>query len=161
MPGQLGPMRRQSESLSAAMTAHHVQGGDAFGNAYRHFDPRGCRLQDGVGGEGRRYKDQRSVGASLGHSLGHGVEHRDIVHLLAALARGHSGHHFGAVFGAGPGMEGAFLAGNALHYYPCIAIYQNAHCSPFIHMNFAMIGNHLRAGKAGLQPRRTDPDNHG
>ena len=64
--------------------------------------------------------------------LGHGVEHRDLVHLLAAFARGHPRHHLGAVFGAGPGMERAFLAGNPLHHYSRVVIDQNAHISPFI-----------------------------
>ncbi len=132
MPGQLGPMRRQPESFSAGHHPHHVQGGDALGDAHRHLDPAGGGLQNGVGGKGRGHEDQGSVGPRVFNRLGHGVEHRDLVHLLAAFARGHPGHHLGAVFGAGPGMERAFLAGNPLHHHSCVVIDQNAHMSPFI-----------------------------
>ena len=45
------------------------------------------RLEDGVGGEGRRHVDQRGVGAGLLHGLGDGVEHRQAQVRRAALAR--------------------------------------------------------------------------
>ena len=132
MPGQLGPMRRQSESFSAAITRTMSRVGMPSVMHTATLTPAGGGLQNGVGGKGRGHENQGSVGPRLGHRLGHGVEHRDLVHLLAAFARGHPRHHLGAVFGAGPGMERAFLAGNPLHHHPRIVIYQNAHTVSFL-----------------------------
>ena len=130
-PRAVGADEAAARILQRGHHPDHVQGGDALGDAHRHLDPRGGGLQNGVRGKGRGHEDQGSVGPRVGHRLGHGVEHRDLVHLLAAFARGHPRHHLGAVFGAGPGMKRAFLAGYPLYYHPCIVIYQNAHISPF------------------------------
>ena len=99
------------------------------------LDPGGRGLEYRVRGKGRGHEDQGGVGPRVFDGLGHGVEHRDGLHLLAALAGGHPGHHLGAVLGAGQGMEGAFLAGNPLHHHACVVIYQNAHIRTFLKEN--------------------------
>jgi hypothetical protein len=33
----------------------------------------------------------------FGSGFGHRIENRNVIHLLAAFARGHAGHHLGAV----------------------------------------------------------------
>ena len=45
----------------------------------------------------------------------------------SALAGRDAGYDFGAVFDHLPGVEAAFLAGDALHQNPCALIYQNTH----------------------------------
>ena len=132
MPGQLGPMRRQPLSFSAAMTLTMSRVGMPSVMHTATLTPGGRGLEDRVRGEGRGHEDQGGVGPGVLNGLGHGVEYRDGLHLLAALARGHPGHHLGAVLGAGQGMERAFLAGNPLHHHACVVIYQNAHMTTFL-----------------------------
>ena len=77
-------------------------------------NPRVRRLQNGVGGKGRRHEDDRSIGPGLATGLAHRVEHRNAVHARAALARRHAGHNFGAVSYGLLSVERALAAGDAL-----------------------------------------------
>ena len=87
------------------------------------------RLHDGVGGEGWGHEDHGGVAARSLTGLGHGVEDRNAVHLLAALARGHPGHHLGTVIAAAEGVELALLARDALHQEPRVVVDPNRHRS--------------------------------
>ena len=87
MPGQLGPIRRQSRSRSAALTRTMSMHRDALGDADDQLDAGVGGLENRVGGERRRHVDHADVGAGLGHRVVHRVEHRQVQMRLAAAAR--------------------------------------------------------------------------
>ena len=96
-PGQLGPTRRILLLGRIALDRHHVADRDPLGDADRQFDAGVGRLEDGVGGVGRRDEDHRDVGLGVAHRLLDGVEHRDPVDVDAPLAGGDAGDDLGAV----------------------------------------------------------------
>ena len=98
-----------------------------FGDAHDQRNPRVLGLENRVGGKRRRHKDHGRVGAGLCHGIGHGVEHRPALVRRSALARRHAADHLRAVLRAALGVEGAFLARNALHNQPRIFVNQNCH----------------------------------
>ena len=106
-PGQLGPIRRDFEPAERALHLDHVEHRDALGDADDQRDLGVDRLEDRIGGVGRRHVDHGGGGAGLGDGLGHGVEHRQVEMRGAALARRHAAHHLGAVGDRLLGMEGA------------------------------------------------------
>ena len=101
----------------------HVVGGDPLSDANDERKARIFGFEDGVGGKRRRDKNDGSVGACLIDCLGYGVEHRPAFMHRASLARRHSTYHFGPILGAAFGMEGPFLARDALHDEPRIFVH--------------------------------------
>src|ERR1700693_1201249 len=97
-----------------ALDFHHVEHRDALGDAHDQRHLGGDRLENSVGGAGRRHGDRTRVGGGLGPRLGGGVEHRQAKLRRAAFARRHTPHHPGAVLDRLLGMERAVLAGEAL-----------------------------------------------
>ena len=77
-PGQFGPISRDFERSSRALTLHHVEHRNALGDADDQRNLGLDRLDDRVGGAGRRHIDHRSVGAGLGLALGDGGEDRQL-----------------------------------------------------------------------------------
>ena len=89
-----------------------VLGRDALGDADDEGHAGRGRLEDGVGGELGRHRDERGVGPGGRDGLGHGVEDRDALDLLAAPVGVGAGHHLGAVVPVAQAVEAA-LAGRA------------------------------------------------
>ena len=95
--------------------AHHVERGNAFGDANDQRQPGVNAFEDGVGGVGRRNENNRGVGLRLTSGFGDGIEHRDIEMQRAAFAGRDAGDDLGAVGDHLLGVEGALAAGEALH----------------------------------------------
>src|SRR5690606_29800139 len=85
------------------------------------------RLQDRVGGKGRRDIDGAGVRAGLRHRLAYRVEHRQSQMGGAALTGGCASDHLRAVGDGLFGMEGALAAGEALADDPGVPIDENGH----------------------------------
>ena len=64
-PGQFGPIRIDLRALERALDLHHVEDGDALGDADDELELGVDRLEDRVGGEGRRHVDRGGGGAGL------------------------------------------------------------------------------------------------
>ena len=72
-------------------------------------------FHDGVSGKAGGNKDHGGIGAGLLAGILDRIEDRNIIHFLAALARGYAGNNVGAIGDAGAGMEHTFRTGNALY----------------------------------------------
>ena len=94
--------------------AHHVEGGDAFGDANYKREAGVRGLHDGVGGKGRRNENDGNVRAGLLPRLADGVEHRHSRRRSPALARRHPRDYLRAVFNRLLGVEAALTARDAL-----------------------------------------------
>src|SRR5215212_512582 len=68
--------------------------------------------------------------APVSYGLFHGVEDRYALVLLAALARGHPGHHVGAALDYAPGVEAALAAGYPLYDEARLVVDQYRHRLP-------------------------------
>src|SRR5262249_17238088 len=97
-----------------AFHLHHVEDGNALGDAYDERDLRRDRFADRVAGAGRRHVDHAGVASGLCLRLGDGIEHRQAEMARAALAGRGAADHPGAVGDRLLGMEGAVPAGEAL-----------------------------------------------
>ena len=112
--GAVRPNQARFRAGKRALDLDHVEHGHAFGDAHDEPDARVDRLEDRVGGEGRRHIDGARVGAGLSHRLSHGVEDGQPEMLGAALAGGHAADHARAIGDRLLGVEGALRAGDAL-----------------------------------------------
>ncbi len=115
IPGQLGPIRRVSLSDEEACHAHHVQGGNSFGNRDHERKPGVRRFHDGVGGERWRNEDDAGICSGAIHGFLHGVEYRDALNAGPAFARRDARHNFGAISHSLLRVEHTFAARYALH----------------------------------------------
>jgi len=93
---------------------HHVEGGDAFGDADDKGELGGGGLEDAVCGKGWGDEDHRDVGAGFFHSLFDGVEDVEAFGDGSAFSRGDTADDVGAVLGAGFCVKHAFAAGDSL-----------------------------------------------
>ena len=109
-PGQLGPISRVFEPDKRALDLHHILHRDAFGDAHDQRDFGRDRLQDRIGGKGRRHIDHGCIGARAVHRIGNGIEHRQVEMRRSAFARRHAADHFRAVGDRLFGMERALRA---------------------------------------------------
>jgi hypothetical protein len=82
-------------------------------------------MASAANGGGTKIRLQSAPVAAL--AVGHGVKNGNLVHFLAALARGDAGHDLRAVRRALARMELAFAAGDALDQDFGILIDENAH----------------------------------
>ncbi len=121
--GAVGADEPGPRALERALDADHVEDRDALGDAHHEREPGVDRLEDGVGGEGRRHVDRRSRRAGGRHGLAHGVEDGQRRGLpvrerpppgLPALPGGHAADHLRAVGDRLLRVEGALRAGEAL-----------------------------------------------
>ena len=119
--------RAAGQRIEVGLDLDHVGHGDALGNADDDLDAGIGRLEDGVGGEGRRNEEDAGVGPRLLHRVLHRVEDRLVEVGLTAFARGHAAHDVGAVLDHLAGVEGAFGAGEALDDDAGIFVDENAH----------------------------------
>src|SRR5690606_37135244 len=142
--------------LEHVLHAQHVQHRDALGDGDDDLDAGRGRLEDRVGRERRRDVDDRSIGAGGVDRLAHGVEHRQLDVGGAALAGGHAADDLGAVLHHLGGMEGALLAGEALHDHLRVLVDQNGHCLEVLEI---LVGCRLpgRASPACAAPLRGGP----
>ena len=111
MPGQFGPIRRQSIIAQRRLDAHHVEHRNALGDADDELDTGVRRFENGVRGERRRHENHADVGAGLCHGLAHGVEHRHAEVLLAAATGRDAGNDLRAVVDALLRVKRALAAG--------------------------------------------------
>ena len=127
MPGQLGPINRDSPVLQKLPGAHHVERRNALGDADDQFQFGVGRFHDGIRRVRRRHKDHRRIRRSLVHGFLHGVEDRPAFVRGAALAGRDSADNLGPILRASLGVKCAFPPGQALHDHPRRFINQNAH----------------------------------
>jgi hypothetical protein len=80
-------------------------------------------FENGIGGKRRGHEDDGGVGSGLLDGLGNGVENRPALVRGASLTWCYSAHYLGPILGAALGVEGAFLAGDALHDEPRVFVY--------------------------------------
>src|SRR6185312_2831103 len=125
--GTIGTDEPALRAGERALHRYHVEDGDALRDADDEQHAGIDRLEDGVGGEGRRHIDRRRRGAGLVHRLIDRVEHRQIEMLAAALAGRHAADHLGAVGDRLLGMERALGAGEALADDLRLGIDQDGH----------------------------------
>src|SRR5881392_1090293 len=107
--------------------AHHVKGGDAFGDADDERKLSVSGFEDGIGGVGRGNKNHRGVCASGLGSVGDGVEDRALKMFGAALAWRDPADDVGAVLDHLLGVESAFAAGETLHDEARFFVDEDAH----------------------------------
>src|SRR5262245_32315137 len=112
--GAVRPDQPGLGAVEGTLDLDHVHHRDAFGDADGERDLGGDRLEDGVGGKGRRDIDRRGIGAGLGDGGGNRVEHRQAELDRAAAAGGDAADHAGAIGDRLLGVEGALGAGDAL-----------------------------------------------
>src|SRR5665213_1360145 len=112
--GAVGSDQARFGTAQRALHLHHVENGNAFGDAddQRYFGV--DRFQDGVGGERRRHIDGGRVRAHRLFRFAHRVENGKAQMGGAAFARRGAAHHLGAIGDGLFGMEGALAAGEAL-----------------------------------------------
>ena len=102
------PDQARASSLQRALDLDHVEHRDALGDADDQRDLGIDRLQDRVGGAGRRHVDDAGVGAGRRLRLGDGVEDRQAeVRSVPPLPGDDAADHLGAVGDRLLGMEGA------------------------------------------------------
>ena len=107
---------------------HHVHDRNALGDADNQLHPGiGC-LKDGVRRELRRNKDHSGIAARRLACFVDGVKDGHlVVEFLAAPCGSDSGHDIRAVFHAVARVEGAGLAGDALHNQAGVFVDENGH----------------------------------
>src|SRR5712664_3582262 len=110
--------------------AHHVEGGDAFGDANDERELGVGGFQDGVSGVGRRNENHGGVCAGSFRGVGDGVEDRTLEMLGAAFAGRHTANYVRAVLDHLLRVEGTFAAGEALDDQARLFVYQDAHPGP-------------------------------
>src|SRR5713226_9339119 len=110
--------------------AHHVERGNAFGDANDQRERGISGFENGVGGKCRRHKNDRSIRGGFTHGVGKGVEHGPVEMLRAAFARGYAADYVRAVLDHLLRVKGAFAARKALHNEPRFFTHQNAHRAP-------------------------------
>ena len=76
--GAVGADEPRLRTRQRALHRHHVEHRDALGDAHDERQPGVDRLEDRVGGEGRRHVDHGRVGAGGLDRLGDGVEDRQV-----------------------------------------------------------------------------------
>src|SRR6516162_489056 len=110
----VGADQPRTAAAQAALDADHVEDWNAFGDADDQRDLGIGRLEDRIGGEGRRHIDHGRIAPSRGAGLVYGVEDRQVKMPATAFARRDTADHLGAVGDRLLGMEGALGAGDPL-----------------------------------------------
>src|SRR5262249_38684385 len=126
-PGTVGadePARRAPEEC---LDANHVGDGHAFSDADDERHAGIGRLHDRVGRGRGRHEDQRAVGARGLDTVFHRVPDGKSLVGGSALPRRDASHYLGSVLLAARGVEGALLAGYALHQDARLLVDEDAH----------------------------------
>jgi len=87
MPGQFGPIRPRFLEVYDARDAHHVERGNAFGDADREREPCVGGFEDGVGSVRRRNENHGSVCAGGFRGVGNSVEDGALEMFRSAFCR--------------------------------------------------------------------------
>lgn len=111
--------------LQVSFYPDHVLHRNAFRDADDHLDAGFGGLHDGVGGESRRHKDHRSVGAGLADGVRYRVEYRKPQVLLATFSGGDAAHYIRSILYHLFGVESAFLTGEPLDDHPGVLVDEN------------------------------------
>ena len=112
-PGEMRPGAVRSDeprglAVEEATDAHHVDHGDAFGDAGHGVEAGVDGFEDGIRREGRGHEDHAGVGAGLANGVGDGVEDGAAEVRRSALARRDSRHEIRAV------LDATLPSGNSL-----------------------------------------------
>src|SRR5579862_1351240 len=126
----IGADQSGSAAAQRGGDAHHVQRGNALGDADDQRKLGVERFEDGVGGVGRRNENDRGIRVCLARGFGYGVEDRDLDMESPSLAGRYAGHDAGAIGDHLLGVERALAAGEALHNDACSFVNQDAHRAP-------------------------------
>src|SRR5229473_4616946 len=110
--------------------AHHVDGGNAFGDADDERELGVRRFQNSVGGVRRGNENHRGVCAGGLRGVGDGVEDGALEMFRSTFAGSDAADHVCAVLDHLLGMKGAFTAGEALDDQASVFVYKNAHRAP-------------------------------
>ncbi len=113
--------------LQESRDLHHIQHGNALGDAHDQGDASISCLHDSVCGKGRRNKYDRGVCSGLVDALGDGTKDRDPLVDRPSLAGGYSRHYFSAILKTPPGVEAPLSPGDSLDHQPCVVIDQYTH----------------------------------
>ena len=134
-PGAVRTHQPGLRAVEGALHRDHVEHRNALGDADDKRNFRRDRLQDGIGGKGRRHINDRSIGARLLVGLGDRIEDRQGRALgrlargpdRSALARRHAADHFCAIGDGLFRVESAGFAGQALTKDLGVFIDENGH----------------------------------
>ena len=91
--------------LKTRLDAHHVEHGNAFGNAHDHLDARVRGFEDRICRKGGRHVDHADIGTGLAHRRMGGIEYRHAEVLGAATPGRDPGNNLRAVIDALFGVE--------------------------------------------------------
>src|SRR5687768_15195024 len=106
---------------------HHVERGDAFGNAYDYRNACIGSFHDSVRRECRRHIDYGSVSSCFLDRVGNGVEDRNAFVCRTALTRSYTTNNVGAILDHLFCMKCTLPAGNSLHDEARRLIDKNTH----------------------------------
>ena len=114
--------------LERGFDPHHVDDGDALGDADDEFDPGINGFEDRVGGAGWGHKDHGGVATRLSAGLHDGVVNGDLAFEgLAAAAGCDAGDDIGSVIHAGFGVEATGFSCDALHEQAGVFVNEDGH----------------------------------
>src|SRR5690606_10187640 len=114
-------------ALERAFHLHHVEDRNPFGDADNELHPGIDRLEDRIGGEGRRHVDCGGSGSGLLPRLGHGVEDGEADMSLTPFPGSDAAHHLRSVGDCLFGMEGALRAGKSLADHLGVLVDEDRH----------------------------------
>ena len=126
----IGPDQPRLRARQRPLHPHHVEHRNALGDRddQRHLGV--DRLEDRIGGEGRRHVDHAGVGAGRRDRLGDRVEDGQADMGRAAFAGRHPADHLRPVGERLLGVEGAGFAGHPLGDDLGVGVYEDAHAGP-------------------------------
>jgi hypothetical protein len=126
-PGVIRPDETNGFALHVIFNPHHVEHRNSFCDGHDQSQARIHRFHDGIGCKRGRNENHTAVGAGFSNRNFNRVENRHVIHLLAAFAWCHAGHHFGTVLDALAGVKHAFTAGDPLDQDSRVLVDKNAH----------------------------------
>ena len=110
-----------------AFHPHHVQNGDALGDADDQFNAGVNGFANRISRKGRGDINHRGIAIGGGPRIAHGVKNGQVQMLSAALAWGDAAHHFGAVSNGLFRVKGPLRPRKALTDDPRVFVDQNSH----------------------------------
>ena len=114
--------------LERGLDLHHVEDGDAFGDADDEFDPGVHGFEDGIGGAGGRDENHGGVATCVGAGFANGVVNGDLAFEGFAAAAGRdAGDDIGSVIHAGLRVEAAGFSSDALHEQAGVFVNEDGH----------------------------------
>ena len=124
------PDQARAPVLQKLPGTHHIQRGDALGDADNQFDFSIGRFHNRVSRIRWRHKNDCGICARLVRRFLNGIEDRPALVCCPALAGSHTAHNLRAISSASLRVECAFAAGQALHNQSSSLINQYCHDGP-------------------------------